>query len=284
MMLGLMPGCKRPAEPLPAPNQIAAAKPVVCVDSYTLSYFAHRIGGSEVEVVFPVPSMVDPNLWQPEEAGLAAYRRADAVLLTGAGYAPWSKSASLQKEKLVDTSAAFASTQTARQSNSGDIPWIDFNQAARQAEAVLDIILRLAPDNAELLALNHEMLRQELLELDARMMAAGKAMVGQTLLLSGPGYGCWARRYALRTQTFDVDDGFAFTDERMAALKSLIITHRARWMIWANRSVMEMHKAKFEELGVKSVLFEPCDRRPEGRSWLKVMQDNVRAMEAAAGL
>ena len=67
-----------------------AAEPLtVYVVNYPLRYFAERIGGELVRVVFPAPADVDPAHWSPDAETVAAYQAADLILLNGAGYARW---------------------------------------------------------------------------------------------------------------------------------------------------------------------------------------------------
>ncbi len=76
--------------------------------NYPLQYFAERIGGNLVQVVFPAPEDVDPAFWKPDVATILAYQQADLILLNGAAYAAWVQVVSLPLSKLVNTSAAFA--------------------------------------------------------------------------------------------------------------------------------------------------------------------------------
>ena len=82
--------------------------PQVYTVNYPLAYFAERIAGDSVEVVFPVPPEVDPAFWSPDAETIADYQQADLVLLNGAGYAGWLQRATLSRSRLVDTSGALA--------------------------------------------------------------------------------------------------------------------------------------------------------------------------------
>ena len=80
----------------------------VAVVNYPLAYFAGRIGGPDVAVLFPAPADVDPAHWSPEPETVASYQAADLILLNGADYAKWVAQASLPAAKLVDTGSAYA--------------------------------------------------------------------------------------------------------------------------------------------------------------------------------
>ena len=84
------------------------AQPKVYVVNYPLQYFAERIAGDQVSVVFPAPPDGDPAFWNPDVETIAAFQAADLILVNGATYAKWLKTASLPKSKMVDTSRSFA--------------------------------------------------------------------------------------------------------------------------------------------------------------------------------
>ena len=95
---------ERPTEAIEAGKGL----PEVYTVNYPLAYFAERIAGESVTVVFPAPPDVDPAFWSPSAETIADYQRADLVLLNGAGYAAWVQRATLSQSRLVDTSAALA--------------------------------------------------------------------------------------------------------------------------------------------------------------------------------
>jgi zinc transport system substrate-binding protein len=79
----------------------------VYVVNYPLQYFAERIGGEHVNVVFPAPADVDPAYWMPDTKTISDYQQADLILLNGAGYARWVNRVTLPRFRMVNTSAGF---------------------------------------------------------------------------------------------------------------------------------------------------------------------------------
>ena len=82
--------------------------PRVYTVNYPLAYFAERIAGESVKVVFPVPPDVDPAIWSPDAETIADYQLTDLVLLNGGGYAGWLQRATLSQSRLVATVGALA--------------------------------------------------------------------------------------------------------------------------------------------------------------------------------
>ena len=140
----------------------AAAEPLnVYVVNYPLKYFAERIGGEHVKVEFPVPADVDPAYWNPDLADISAFQKADLILLNGAGYAKWVAKVSLPRSKIVDTSRQFKDryittkeVMTHSHGAEGEhahealafTTWLDFELAARQAEAIAAAMGRKRPE------------------------------------------------------------------------------------------------------------------------------------------
>ena len=56
----------------------------VYVVNYPLKYFAERIGGDAVTVVFPAPADEDPAYWMPDAKTISDYQKADLILLNEA--------------------------------------------------------------------------------------------------------------------------------------------------------------------------------------------------------
>ena len=241
----------------------ANGKPQVLVANYPLKYFAERIGGSAVDVVFPAPGDEDPAFWQPDDAAVAKFQSADVILMNGATYSKWAEKVTLPQSKLVDTSAGFKaqyieikadSTHShgpgGEHSHSGTAftTWIDLTQAIQQAETVKTALAKFAPE-AEA---NFAKLKTELEALDARLVAVGKRIANAPLVASHPVYHYFARRYALNLQS----------------------------VLWEGEPAKES-VAKLDAIGVKSVVVDPCGNVPDAGDFIRVMTANVEALEKA---
>jgi zinc transport system substrate-binding protein len=261
--------------------------------NYPLAYFAERIGGDLVEVVFPAPADEDPAFWSPDADTIAAYQKADLILLNGAGYAKWAERATLPATRLVDTSAGFrdqlvpleeAVTHSHGPEGAHEhggyafTTWLDPTLAIQQAQAVAAAITSLRPDSED--AVNHrfEELRSELLELDGRLTAAAAAVGDEPLLFSHPVYQYLIKRFGLNGvevhwEPDELPDGQAWDD-----LEALLVDHPAKRMLWEGDPLSDT-VASLADLGMSSVVFDPCGNRPKEGDFLTVMSSNVTALE-----
>lgn len=266
-------------------------KPQVLVANYPLKYFAERIGGSAVDVVFPAPSDEDPAFWQPDDAAIMQFQNADVIFMNGATYSKWAEKVTLPQSKLVDTSAPFKAQYIeiksdtthshgpgGEHSHSGTAftTWIDFTQAIQQAEAVKNALSKFSPDAAA----NFDKLKADLEALDARLIALGRRIADAPLVASHPVYHYLARRYALSLQAVLWEPEVVPDNKAMDELKAILARHPAKWMLWEGEPAKESI-AKLNAIGVKSLVFDPCGNAPDGGDFLSVMKGNVEALEKA---
>ncbi len=268
-------------------------RPVVYVVNYPLQYFAQRIAGDRAQVRFPVPAGRDPASWLPAPDRIAEFQSADLIVLNGAGYAKWVETASLPPSKVVNTSASFSDayieatgTMTHSHGPAGAhthagtavTTWIDFRQAAAQAQAIGDALTALRPGQADLVGANLGALRDDLLGLDARMKEIARRIGDTPLIASHPVYQYWARRYGLNVRTVTWEPDVVPDAEALGELKSILTGHPARVMIWEgepdSRSVELLGS-----VGLASMVFNPCGNVPQRGDFLTVMRQNIADIE-----
>jgi zinc transport system substrate-binding protein len=268
---------------------------LVYVDSYPLRYFAERIGGGSVEVVFPAPAGVDPAYWAPETDVIAEYQEADLILVTGAGYAQWVETAALPGSRVVDTSAAIedrllplegAVTHShggmAEHSHAGyaTTTWLDPMLAIEQAGAIAAALEQARPAAAPELRQGLAALRADLEALDARLAAVAGRIGATPLLFSHPVYQYLARRYGLNGRSLHWDAGEAPGHFAWAAFEEKLEGHDARVMLWEAEPLAET-VAELERRGVRSVIFDPCANAPASGDYLSVMNENAARLESS---
>jgi zinc transport system substrate-binding protein len=269
--------------------------PQVYTVNYPLTYFAERIAGSEVDVIFPAPNDVDPATWSPAAETIASYQQADLVLLNGAGYAGWIGRATLRESRLVDTSAEFADElipiedavthshgPDAEHSHQGTAftTWLDMNFASSQARAVFDGLVRVDPDHEADFRQRLGELEQDLDGIDRRFQDVANRIGGRPILFSHPVYQYLIRRYGLNGRAVHWEPDEMPGGDEWRRLARLLDTHAATWMVWESEPLPETVR-RLEGVGVGSVVFTPSANRPLTGDLLSVMRENVAALEQA---
>ena len=152
--------------------------------NYPLKYFAERIAGEHASIIFPAPADVDLAYWMPDRKTILAYQKADLIMLNGVHYAEWTEKVTLPWSKMVNTSKKFKTRYikteeavTHSHGPGGDhahegaafTTWLDFNQAAQQAESILKALSRKRPALKTTFQKNYASLERDLLALDSEI-------------------------------------------------------------------------------------------------------------------
>jgi len=265
--------------------------------NYPLAYFAERIAGDLAEVTFPAPGDVDPAFWMPDAETIAAYQAADLILLNGADYEKWTGKVSLPRSRLVDTSRAFrdayireAGGITHSHGPGGEhdhgglafTTWLDLSQAAQQAEAIAQALIRKSPDAKEEIERNLHALRDDLLALDERIAEITRTDPGRPLLASHPVYQYLARRYGLNLISVMWEPEELPNEGQWNALEGILEDHPARWMLWEGEPG-QATATRLRALGIDSLVLDPCANRPAKGDFLTVMTENARNLDRIFG-
>jgi zinc transport system substrate-binding protein len=260
----------------------------VFASNYPLSYFAERISGNSEIVIFPEIDG-DPAFWEPKIVDIITMQQSDIIMLNGAAYEKWLKAVSLPRRKIINTSKAFREQLIVMEESvdhkhgpSGDhshsgtafTTWIDLNQAAFQAKAIKDAMVKRNVSPEKLLNRNFESLIEDLKVLDTEINEVAQGHSKVPLVASHPVYQYLARRYGLNIKAV-LWESDVFPDEQMwTHLEEIVKEHPAKWMIWEGepepRSV-----AKLKEMGIESIVFDPCGNKPDDGDFLSVMRRNV---------
>lgn len=270
---------------------IAQDRPVVATVNYPLAWMAERLGGDAVDVLFPVPDERDPSFWRPGLSEIAAIQQADLIALNGAGFATWTTRTTLPRSRIVDTSAGFSdayiATQSVTHSHGADgehshtgiasYTWLDFAQAAQQAEALAAAMKRRMPELGDQIDVALPALVADLIALDAVARDVLAALQGTTILATHPRYQYFARAYGLDIASLEWDAGAMPDDAQWQELQDIADQTGATLVIWeATPPDGAMNRAS--ELGLKSVVFSPLATRPSNGDFLSVMQTQIADM------
>lgn len=274
---------------------VAGERFTVYTVNYPLQYFAERIGGEHVEVVFPAPPDVDPAYWMPNAETIIAYQRADLILCNGAGYAKWTSKVSLPRTRAVDTSIKIrdrfiTSDTTITHSHGAEgkhahenlafTTWLDFPLAAEQARAIAEAFSQKRPELVDLFQRNFVSLEQDLLAVDRELKKIAAKNPSLPLVVSHPVYDYLASAYGLNIRSVHWEPDQVPGARQVDDLKKILKGHPAKWMIWEGVPEAES-VAKLAELGVESLVFDPCGNAPDEGDYLKVMRSNIENLANA---
>ena len=263
-------------------------KPQVYAVNYPLAYFTDRIGGKLIDVHFPETNG-DPAFWKPKAADVRRFQKADLILLNGATYAKWITKVSLPESRAVNTSAHFRKSfiplenqSTHRHAKDGGhshkgtafTTWLDLKQAEQQAVAIRDALIRLLPNSKHAIESNFVALQKNLQALDTELKETAVKFVETPLTGSHPVYQYLARAYNLKVRSVHWEPNKMPDEADWAELATIRKKHPAKIMLWEGEPNKTIAR-KLLELGVSSVVFNPCGNRPDEGDWFSVIQANI---------
>lgn len=262
----------------------AQDRPVVATDNYPLAYFAGRLGGGGIDVLFAVPDGTDPSFWRPSIPDIAAIQRADLIALNGAGFSTWPTKASLPRSRTVDTSAGFQDrlikTDTVTHSHgeggehshtaTANYTWLDFSLAMAQARVLAGAMIRQLPDRAPQIETELEALLADLATLDARATDIGQGAANVPMIASHPRYQYFGAAYGLALGSVAWDAQEEPTEAQWAALEALLSETDAKVFIW-EAEPSAASRERMSALGLTNVVFQPLAMTPVGGDFVDMM-------------
>lgn len=269
-------------------EKITPVKLKVFAVNYPLFYFAERIGGENVELLYPIPPNVDPAYWTPSSA-LEEIQNADLILDNGADYAKWMEKVSLPPSKVINTTESFTDqyikiTEGTTHSHGGSgehvhygyafTTWLDFEIANGQAKAVLEAFIKKQPENMEIFKVNYKMLSSDLLTLANEMNTISEDFQGKSVFTSHPVYQYLGRAYKMNLISEHWEPGANPSKDQWHEFTHKFEKNPAKLMLWEGTPTDET-KSKLSEIEVESVIFSPCANTPATGDFLTVMNQNI---------
>ncbi len=284
-----------------AQSDKSGGKPVVYTTFYPTTYFTQRVAGDLVEVVNPCPPDADPAFWVPDEATLAAYQKADLIVINGADFEKWVAKASLPRPRMVDTTRPLRGElitikDAIRHSHgpSGEHThegidghtWLDPLNARVQAEQIRDALARLRPEHKAAFDKGFAELAADLDKLDARLKVLAPKLADVQLLANHPAWNYLARRYGWKVESYGVDPEETPDEKTLERMRAFVAKHPARLMLWEEEPKPEVAEKLKAALGVAHVVFEPGEslskeQAEAGKNYLTIMNANIDRLEAA---
>ena len=267
---------------------------LVVASNYPLYFFAVRIAeGADLAPEIVLPEIDgDPALWTPNAEQVQLLQSADLVLLNGAGAESWLNLISIDRRRLVDTSANIAEQLIALEgsvqhqhgpegehSHAGTAftTWLDPKLAVAQARVVTEALVRLVPENESQFRENLARLDREFIELDLQMEAAFERFDGHPVLFSHPVYQYLQRRYRINGKSVHWEPDQAPTTSDWIELQQMLSKHPASIMIWEDQPLPGT-EARLAEAGILTISFVTAANKPGEGDYISEMRANIKRL------
>lgn len=291
--VALIFGCDGQHSLPPAPT--APPEPTPRVDIRTTSFPAdwlvERLAGELAHRENILPQGEDAPFWQPSGEQVAGLAAADLIVVNGAGFEGWLKTATLPEATLVDSASSTALIELEGQTHShgktgdhshADIDphtWSDPLGYAQQAAVVHEALVRVMPQQEATLDANLARLTEQLQGLHTALEAALAPGTEVPLSSSHPSFNYLARRYTLDLTSFDFDPEDIPDTEAIAAWSSWAQGQASPVLLW-EAPPTDAVKASFP-VNTRHIWVDPLEQpREDEYDYLSQAQGNVDTFRA----
>ena len=155
--------------------------------------------------------------------------------------------------------------------------WLDVEIAIAQANEIQRELAELRPAHKDAFQQNFEALKSDLLALGEKLKKATREASRQPIVFSHPVYQYLQRKYELNAKSVHWEPDAPPSADDWAKMRELLDGHPAKWMIWEGNPLDESVQ-QLSELGIDSVVFDPCGNTPDDGDWLHVMNRNAESL------
>ncbi len=252
----------------------------VYTSCFPIDWLTRRIAGEHADVVHILPIGEDPPEWTPPVEVVGKMQQADLIVINGATFEGWAKTATLPDGKIIDTTAGLKDSliviegethshgKDGEHTHAGTDPhtWVDPLLASAQAEAIRDALIRANGGHADAFKASFTELQAELQSLHKAYEKANAGYSGETMATSHPAFNYIGRRYDWKLLNFGFEPDEEPAAEPFAHLSESVKEDTIRYMLWESMPGDEL-KAKFEATGVQVVFLDPLEQPPEGKAY-----------------
>jgi zinc transport system substrate-binding protein len=160
--------------------------------------------------------------------------------------------------------------------------WVDPKLAVGQASAIRGAMVRAWPEHTTAFDAGHQSLLADLRALDAALQEVTIRLKGTRLIASRPAYGYLAKRYGWAVVNQDLP-----TDEEPTAAEWAEVSRELSAFAGGVKVMLFVEEplagtsAKLAALGVRSVVFDPCEQPSSEGDYIARMQKNIEGLGSA---
>lgn len=287
LVASIAPACGG-SEPTGSTNEIYVSFP-------PLASMAQRIVGDAVTVHCPLPEGVHPGSWAPSRDVITLFQNAPLVLVHGAELESWVGKASLPASSLVDVSAplsgyAIEIEHPGHSHGSGGAGshthpdphmWLDPTLAKKQAEVVLEAVVKRWPDVEKAARSNYAQLASDFDELDKRWKAMSFKLSAAKSYAASHSLAYLAKRYGVEfLGDLHLSATKVLSPDALEILATNIGVGGPKLLWWDTEPSADVAKALLDRFGFRSVYIDTAATMQDG-DYIEVQSQNIERVEKA---
>ncbi len=292
-----LPGCEQAT----SPASTGSLEETIAASFHPAAYVAGRIAAGLVPVREFTPSNVDVADWSPDADAIERLQRTRLIVVNGAGFEPWTASATLPEFRTCTLSRTIADrlldTKEVAHSHGGGVAhvhrgvnphtWMDPALLALQARSVLEAMSRTWPNHEKAFAAAHDSLAADLAALDARLASLAPSLKGVVVIASHPSYSYLARRHGWDLIDIDLPPDGTPSADALSQLDQSLARDAKSWVVlFEQPPEAAVAAALAARPRLKSVVYDPCEHppRPGEGDFLAVMNRNIDRLAESLGV
>jgi len=248
----------------------AASVPTVKATSYPVWYAAKRIGAPRMKPEIVLPAGEDAATWQPSGDVVASLGEADLILINGAGFEGWVRTATLPTAKVVDSAKGVdlveiegpthSHGKAGEHSHTGVDPhiWADPERFLQQARNVHDALVKADPAGQMVYDGQLGAVERNATDLVAELDPVLAQLKERSVVANHPTFTYWGKRGGFDIPVVDMDPAVMIPEETLAKLRE---TYPAGTLIlWESRpKVLDMDFEQDPLPGFVHVVLDPLE-------------------------
>lgn len=272
----VLSACQSSEEPEPVDD----GKLHIYTSFYPMYDFAAAISeGAPVSITNFVPAGTNPHDWEPTLKEMKGLKKADVFIYSGKGMESW-----------IDKILPYAGNRTTKVEASkkaadlGGDPhtWLDPLNAMDIAEVIRGALVTVDPDHKEIYENNTDKLTSLLNQLDDKYSAYIKNAPKKTIVVSHAAYGYLCNAYGLEQLSIEGVTGESDpSPAKMAELVERIQQEGIKYVFYDPSEGSKVAEALAQEAGVQTLELNSFESGPEGKTYLEVMEENLRNLQKA---
>jgi len=277
-------------------DDVVSSRVTVVTTLFPVFDFVRHVGGDKVEAVLIVPPGVEPHEYSPSPQDIVRINGASAFLYTSDAMEPWVSRLlpGITNQNLLIAQAGQdidgGEEDAADHPTDGEWPpagdphiWLDFANAQKMVDNVLDVLVTIDGENAGFYQQNAAALKTELADLDFRYREGLRDCRLRTIVYGGHfAFGYLAKRYEL--EHVSPYQGFSPnaepTPRAVGELIGVLSSTGAKTIFFEELVDPKIARVIAEETGARQVLLSAAhnvtrDEMDAGVTFIQIMNDNL---------
>ena len=256
----------------------------ILVTFYPIYQFTKAVGGDKVDVSVIIPSGVEPHDWEPTIQDIENLKKANMIIVNGAGLEPWIPKLVSENPNMVIVDSS-KNIQLLKHDNNMTDPhiWLDPILVKIQVQNIADGLIKIDPKNADYYQHNANQYKEKLDSLDNEIKTDLASCSKKDFLSFHDAFSYFSKEYGLNQNTIV---GGLNPEAEPTAQTLEKITQKAKTLginvVFTEEAVNpQISKVIADEIHGKVLVLSPLEVTNIHDDYIEKMQNNLSNLKEA---